>query len=274
MPDIVVSIVRGGSVTERVTRPLRDLNGKPAVTYRRELRPVRDGYVFLDDVPLQYDDNAAIVTGSFTNGHATARLDLTATPVIPPEKIEWDEKQTNVIEQPRTARILVDAGPGTGKTAVACARAAKLIEKGLEPGNLWIISFTRTAVYEVRSRIRSYVKSPGLAAAVSIATIDSHAWALHSGFEKNAKLSGLYDDNIENVLDKLETDLDLMEFLESIEHLIVDEAQDVIGIRADFVDALINRLPKSCGITVFSDRAQSIYDWAEEETVKKMDKPP
>lgn len=31
----------------------------------------------------------------------------------------WDKQQLTVIEAPRNARIMVDAGPGTGKTAVS-----------------------------------------------------------------------------------------------------------------------------------------------------------
>jgi hypothetical protein len=191
-----------------------------------------------------------------------------------PEQIRWDESQKAVIDQPREARVVVDAGPGTGKTAVACARVAALINKGAEPANIWLISFTRTAVQEIRNRIRSYVMDPGLAPAVSIATIDSHAWALHSGFEKDARLTGLYEDNIAKALEKLKTDSQLGDFLESLEHLIIDETQDVVGIRADFIETLVSKLLHTCGITVFCDQAQSIYGWAEDKETKIDDSRP
>lgn len=56
----------------------------------------------------------------------------------------WDDNQLDVIKAGFDECILVDAGPGTGKTAVACARLAYLIEEeDLEPSNTWMISFTR-----------------------------------------------------------------------------------------------------------------------------------
>src|SRR5690606_18533081 len=59
----------------------------------------------------------------------------------------WDADQLRVIEAEADARLVVEAGPGTGKTAVACARLAYMIgEEDVEPSNTWMISFTRTAV--------------------------------------------------------------------------------------------------------------------------------
>ena len=92
----------------------------------------------------------------------------------------WDADQRRVIEADTDARLVVEAGPGTGKTAVACARLAYLInEEDIEPSNTWMISFTRTAVAEIRARLHSYVGDASFA--IRIATIDSHAWSIHSG---------------------------------------------------------------------------------------------
>ena len=66
--------------------------------------------------------------------------------VVPPSLIEWDKSQREVIDAPLEDRILVGAGPGTGKTAVACARVSQLIDQGgLEPSRIWLISFSRNA---------------------------------------------------------------------------------------------------------------------------------
>ena len=178
---------------------------------------------------------------------------------------DWDCSQKRVIAAPAAARIIVDAGPGTGKTAVACARLAHLIsECGVEPSKAWMISFTRTAVAEIRARLHGYLGDD--ATAVRIATVDSHAWTIHSGFDENATLTGSYEANIEKVLDLVCSQEEVTEYLESVEHLILDEAQDFIGIRADLVEALLLRLSKNCGVTVFADEAQSIYGFSEEDT--------
>lgn len=269
--EITVSVVQNGRVKEQITRPLRSLDGAPAVTYKKILRPVREDCIYLDDVPLRNPEKRRDKPKPAGAGRTTAMPvpPQHTAPKIAPDQIEWDDSQKKVIDQPRNARVIVNAGPGTGKTAVACARVGNLIKYGVEPANIWLISFTRTAVQEIRGRIRSHVKDPGSAAAVSVSTIDSHAWALHSGFKDDAKLTGLYEDNIAKTIDRLKTGTQLGDYIrENLEHLIIDESQDVVGIRADFIEALIDKLSPSCGVTVFCDHAQSIYGWAEDKPVK------
>lgn len=178
-----------------------------------------------------------------------------------------DPKQDYVVNAPSNARVIVDAGPGTGKTAVACARIAQLMNRGVSPANIWLFSFTRTAVAELRERIRELASNEAGAAAVRITTLDSHAWHLRAGFDiadKDALFSG-YDENIESVIELLKTDnADVKEYFQSIEHLVVDEAQDLVGIRAELVETIIELLSDSCGITVFTDNAQAIYGFSDD----------
>lgn len=176
---------------------------------------------------------------------------------------DWDADQLQVIEADADARLVVEAGPGTGKTAVACARLAHLISKeDVEPSNTWMISFTRTAVAEIRGRLHSYVGDASFA--IRIATIDSHAWSIHSGHDPNARLTGSYEENIARVIDLLQSDEDVADELSQIEHVVVDEAQDLVGQRADLIEELIKRLPSDCGITVFADEAQAIYGFSDD----------
>lgn len=123
----------------------------------------------------------------------------------------WDDSQLKVIETLGDRRLLVDAGPGTGKTAIACTRLVHLIlDEGLNPARTWMISFTRTAVAEIRARLFSYVGESSFA--IKIATLDAHAWSLHSGFNDGAKLTGTYDGNIEHVLELIEGDFDTQDY--------------------------------------------------------------
>jgi hypothetical protein len=174
----------------------------------------------------------------------------------------WDSSQENVIQSDRSARLIVEAGPGTGKTAVSCARLAFLIKKeGVNPPRCWMISFTRTAVAEIRARLYSYLGEDAFA--VKVATIDSQAWAIHSGFDSAASLTGSYEQNIEHVTELIRSDPDVQEYIEGIEHLIVDEAQDFVGNRATLVDELVRALDSSAGVTIFADEAQAIYGFSE-----------
>ena len=175
----------------------------------------------------------------------------------------WDADQRRVIEADSDARLVVEAGPGTGKTAVACARLAYLInEEDIEPSNTWMISFTRTAVAEIRARLHSYVGDASFG--IRIATIDSHAWSIHSGHDPNARLTGSYDENITRVIELLKADEDVADELAQIEHVVIDEAQDLVGQRADLIEALVDRLPSDCGVTIFADEAQAIYGFSDD----------
>ena len=55
--------------------------------------------------------------------------------------------------------------------------------------------------------------------------------------------------------------------LAAIEHLVVDEAQDVVGPRADLLSEIIAQLPPRTGVTVLTDDAQAIYGFTDEEPV-------
>ena len=187
-------------------------------------------------------------------------MSVAGKPVV---DLGWGADQLQVIEAEADARIVVEAGPGTGKTAVACARLAHLIsEEDVEPSNTWMISFTRTAVAEIRARLHSYVGDASFS--IRIATIDSHAWSIHSGHDANARLTGSYEENIARVIDLLKSDEDVADELLQIEHVVIDEAQDLVGQRSDLIEELVRRLPSDCGVTVFADEAQAIYGFSDD----------
>ena len=198
----------------------------------------------------------------------TATLGITRTRGFV-DLIEWDQSQREVIGAAANDRLLVGAGPGTGKTAVACKRVSQLVDhEALEPSHIWLISFTRTAVREIRDRIAAYLEDESSAYAVKIATLDSHAWAIHSGFDVHARMDS-YEGNIQGLLTLLRTDKDVADYVESVEHLVVDEAQDIVGIRAELVIEIIRKLSSASGVTIFADEAQAIYGFADDREVRE-----
>jgi len=182
--------------------------------------------------------------------------------------IEWDENQQLVIEAPSSDRLLVSAGPGMGKTSVACSRVSYLIEKeNVADSNIWLVSFTRTAIAEVKGRIAEFAEDPDNVFAVKISTIDSQAWKVRYGFspEEADKLFGGFDTGIMAAIELMDERVeDIRDAFSGLEHLIVDEAQDITGERARFLLKLIELLPPECGLTVFHDPAQAIYDYGAE----------
>ena len=249
--SIEVAVLRNGREVERIDRPLHNTPYGSFVRYRRRLWPVNDSAIELTGRTLE---------------------DMLAEPApAPPSPSaavsdDDDTIQQEVIEAPPESRLLVDAGPGTGKTFAACNRVTHLIRTGIAPSRIWIISFTRTAVHEIRNRLMAALPDPSDAIAVRIATLDSHAWSLQSGFSSDAILTGTFNDNIEQTIARVRGSEELQDYLmERVSHLIVDEAQDIVGIRAELVSTMINALSPACGVTVFADRAQAIYGFTEEK---------
>ena len=175
----------------------------------------------------------------------------------------WTSEQLDVIEVDRSGRQLVQAGPGTGKTAVACARVAQLIEKqNVLPHEIFLISFTNAAIHELRNRIRSYLSDPDLASGLRITTLDSFSASLQYGFVPDSTFSGDFTKSIQSTSDLIFSNIDAVEYIKGVQHLIVDEAQDISGARTELLLNLIYKFEKTTGVTIFYDSAQAIYGFA------------
>lgn len=184
-------------------------------------------------------------------------------PTVQNGEMRLDPSQVPVVNAPVGARQIVRAGPGFGKTAVLCARVARLLDQGVEGANILVLSFTRTAVRELRARIRSLAAQPATAGFVDIRTLDSWAYRIYSQYQVAESPS--YDASIQEAARRLSApSSELRNFLEGYRHVFIDEAQDLVGERAKLVFHLLQILPAASGFTVFLDPAQAIYDWADE----------
>jgi hypothetical protein len=185
-------------------------------------------------------------------------------PLVEEREARRDIDQEAVVDALPGARLLVEAPPGSGKTRVACERVASLIDRGTPPARIWMISFTRTAVAEMRDRIARLLGEPVRAGDIRIVTIDSLAWRLRTGGSADEDGSGAgYEAGIRETTTLLQSgDVQLTDFIAGIEHLVVDEAQDLTGDRARLVAALVAGLSPRCGVTLFHDPAQAIYGFS------------
>lgn len=67
--------------------------------------------------------------------------------------------------------LLVDAGPGTGKTKTLVRRIVHLlVEEGQPPESLLVLTFSREAADELRTRVARAIGNPEMAARIEIAT--------------------------------------------------------------------------------------------------------
>lgn len=198
--------------------------------------------------------------------------DLDGPPATPDDP-RWDDGQREVIHAPVDERLLVQAGPGAGKTDVACARVARFVDDGIPGDRILLVSFTNAAVEEMRDRIRNLGAADAhQLASVHVRTIDSLAAVLRFNYrEEEVDFSG-YDENLEDFLDLLRNPTTfLTDYLDSFRHVIVDEAQDVTGLRRRVLEELFDHLPDRCGITVFGDSCQSIYGWTRDAPSRGKD---
>ena len=85
--------------------------------------------------------------------------------------MQFDENQIKVIEYGK-GNLLVEAGPGSGKTTVIIERIKHLINKGVEPESFLIITFTRKAAENLRNKLKAHISKETLSK-MRISTIHS-----------------------------------------------------------------------------------------------------
>lgn len=189
-------------------------------------------------------------------------------PVLTPE-------QQAVVDQPWDARLLVTAGAGMGKTHTLVRRMDALVghvdpDEALEASQLLVLSFSRAAVRELRERIARHGEH---ARRVRVQTFDSWAYSLLVQVYPEEQWSALtFDERIRAATDVIEKGA--LELLESGSpaHVIVDEVQDLVGVRREMVESLLDRLHDSCGFTLVGDSAQAIYDFQIEDPEEYADR--
>jgi len=170
--------------------------------------------------------------------------------------VNLDDSQREVVEVAPHDRQVVIAGPGAGKTEVVAALVERLVdEEGVDADEgVVVLSFSNAAVFAVEARLRESETAP-----VAVQTMDSLANEALRDLAEN-EIEGLGFDRRIELATRLIAE-EGWERLERVEHLIIDEVQDVVGVRADFLIQLIRTLPEDSGFTALGDPAQGIYDF-------------
>ena len=182
--------------------------------------------------------------------------------------------QTEVIEAPVEARILVNAGPGTGKTWTLIEKLIYMVETlEIDPESIQVLCFSRAAVEVIKNRIREAIQC-GRANIninyVDVRSFDSYAsqflyWVKESDY---AAISNSFNIEALNYEERIDLFIDVLnknpELISQCSHLVVDEVQDLVLSRANMVLSMISTLPEECGITLLGDACQSIYDYQVE----------
>ena len=269
-PDLLFPVVEEGG-TETVIDVLRELD-RSDLQVVTELLPSKGRWTTPDPMPeilklaLQLCGSFDPTTQEWSLSELNARfLNEWFGIALLPEDAEGtrphDASQDRVIKQPGHARLVVEAGPGSGKTHVACERVIALVQQeNLSPSRILLLSFTRMAVAELRERVLVRLAEEPNATALQIRTFDSFASRLLSVTGSTG--AATYDANIRAAAQLLRSGDPLVaDTIGQLEHVIIDEAQDLVGDRKGLCDALVKLLHPECGVTILGDFAQAIYGY-------------
>jgi len=174
-----------------------------------------------------------------------------------------DEMQTQVAQAPWNEKLVVHAGPGSGKTLTLIERLKFLISSGVQAGEVLVVSFSVAAKEELEKRIKHADENEDIRF-IHPRTLDSLARQIVK--ETSGSCSGSFLSLIQQAEKIVRTsNPSPPAAIDGRKHILVDEAQDIVGSRAELLQAILSRLSDTTGFTVFADVAQSIYDFQIED---------
>ena len=183
--------------------------------------------------------------------------------------VEIDQRE--VIEADVSRRMIINAGPGTGKTWTLIEKIINLVDvQEVDPETILVLCFSKAAVEVVKNRLKKAADEERVSEVINLVdvrTFDSFAsqvlyWVKDESEYDNLQYYDIgklnYDERI-NLFTSTITDLP--ELMEQCCHLFVDEVQDLVKERARMVLAMIRNIPEPSGVTLLGDACQSIYDY-------------
>lgn len=187
------------------------------------------------------------------------------------QKSEYKQIENSdcIISAPINSHIMLNSGPGTGKTYTIIQRLIYILKNNLcDADKINILCYTRSAKNVVETKIDEAVKNGILSPSaknICVLTFDSYA-TYFLGFiseeESNIDYQKMdYNERIRCFNEKIDS-----ERLGDIKYFIVDEIQDLVNERAEMVLKILNCV--SCGYLIAGDKCQSIYDYAADGDIK------
>ena len=203
-----------------------------------------------DDFEEEEDDEAVDVPEPETALSEDAALLAAYTQIDSPN---------TVITADVNSHILINAGPGTGKTYAIIKRLEHLARTSAveDFGSVLVLCYTNAAKNEIRKRLEAGIiagELPPETRQFDIRTFDSLATAYLLEMEEN-NLSVLdYNARIARFNARFEA-----EMFAPFEYVIIDEMQDLVNERAKMTLNILSAL--TGGWLICGDKCQAIYDY-------------
>ncbi|MDT0435875.1 MULTISPECIES: UvrD-helicase domain-containing protein [Streptomyces] len=184
------------------------------------------------------------------------------------------DEQLAVVDQPWSARVLVTAGAGAGKTHTLVRRLDALCgrddpEESLTAAEILVLTFSRAAARELRERIARHGER---AQRVRARTFDAWAHEVLLRAHPDGEWGSVgFDARIAAATRAVEKGA--LETGDAVPpaHVVIDEVQDLLAGRRELVETLLDRYQDSCGFTVVGDPAQSVYGFQIEDPGERRD---
>ena len=158
--------------------------------------------------------------------------------------MELSKMQKEIVETSHD-KVVVISCAASGKTRVLTERVRYLLEKGEDPAQIVVITFTNAAAEEMRKRLGN--------TSVFIGTVHSYANKILTshGINTNAYIAKENFDGLFNLIQKNPV------VISPVKHLLLDEAQDSSEIQFEFLLDMIK--PKN--FFLVGDFRQCIYEF-------------
>ncbi len=174
-----------------------------------------------------------------------------------------------IIQAPIDSHIILNSGPGTGKTYTIIQRLIYILSGNLCPADeIYILCYTRSAKGVVERKIEQAVtegKIPPSAQNICVLTFDSYATYFLMEMKEQGVIKEDFSGYDYNERIRLFNRYISSEDFEGISYFIVDEIQDLVNERAEMVLNILKNL--ECGYLLAGDRCQSIYDYSADKDV-------
>ncbi len=177
-----------------------------------------------------------------------------------------EPNQWLAISHPYDQHLLVNAGPGAGKTSVLVGRVMHLIrEQNIQPTEIIVLAFNRAVVFEIKKRLQALFRTLGYAAYVKrLRVFTFHAFAMRSLAAADGGLNELLDreDLLPTFAKRLANDaLFRQQVAGGCRSILVDEFQDATDPIYQVVRNLHLGSGSSAGVMVIGDDDQDILRW-------------
>ena len=166
-----------------------------------------------------------------------------------------DTDQRKIVDDHRSEKTIVLAGPGSGKTKVLVHKIASLLlMEDIKPEQFLMLTFSKAASLEFRSRVRQLV--PEYAQLINITTFHGFCFQLLGQMGDLQKSTKIIQDCITAIK---ENEVDISSIINK-SVLVLDEFQDVNSIEWELIQIIIKKA-KNIRVVAVGDDDQNIYSF-------------